>query len=387
MNKNIKILLLLFAFLLGTFSFSFTYGQSFNDINATISIEGLPFSESGWYPGAETEKANFTIENNEDFDLQFFFGARLDSEDPKLAEVLILSVAEKEVKLIDLFDGPVDLGSVSDSASFDLSIHLSDEADHYYQDKSIEFTFLFGVEDGDESRDTQTGSTRSLVSISLAGDFEEIDYEEIYFEHFFSPEEEPEECPTFLNEFIRFGDDNNPQEVRKLQSFLNVVMDADLPVDGIYDLQTMEAVNAFQVRYKEEILRPWVEEGIHDDEEMPTGYVFLTTRRWINMMMCPEDYLAMPNLSIYAQETLQEVVDEIEFDIGEIEWEVERVEEPEEIEDVEAPEDDQVELTDPDPFQQLAAAVGGIEIEERAFLLLALIIISLIAIIFYLKRN
>ncbi len=109
-----------------------------------------------------------------------------------------------------------------------------------------------------------------------------------------------EECGIYLNEFIRFGADNNPEEVRKLQIFLNIYMGEDLEVSGIYDTETMEAVNGFQLLHKDEILQPWVDEGLHDDINEPTGYVFETTRRKINMIMCEELGLPIPDLSGYA---------------------------------------------------------------------------------------
>lgn len=37
--------------------------------------------------------------------------------------------------------------------------------------------------------------------------------------------------------------------------------------------------------------------GLHDNENVPTGYVYKTTLRWINMIMCPELNLRMPDLN------------------------------------------------------------------------------------------
>ena len=112
--------------------------------------------------------------------------------------------------------------------------------------------------------------------------------------------EEVEECGIYLYEYIQYGADNNPYEVRKLQAFLNLHMGSSLPITGIYDLATMDVLSQFQVRYKDEVLRPWVEDaGTHCDENEPTGYVYKTTKRWINLIMCPTLDIPMPDLSDY----------------------------------------------------------------------------------------
>ena len=106
-----------------------------------------------------------------------------------------------------------------------------------------------------------------------------------------------EDCGLYLYEYIKYGASNNPVEVRKLQTFLNLYMGENLEVTGFYGLNSLEAVNRFQLVYKEQILRPWVEEGLHDDENVPTGYVYKTTKRWINLMVCPSLALLMPDFS------------------------------------------------------------------------------------------
>ena len=73
-------------------------------------------------------------------------------------------------------------------------------------------------------------------------------------------------------------------------------MGANLTVNGIYDEATLNAVNQFQLAYKEQVLRPWVEVGLHNDENVPTGYVYKTTKRWINLLKCPSLNIPMPDL-------------------------------------------------------------------------------------------
>ncbi len=173
--------------------------------------------------------------------------------------------------------------------------------------------------------------------------------------------EEPSEkvCGIYLNDFLRYGDENNPEEVKKLQIFLNEHMGEDLWVDGYFGIETFEAVERFQLEYKEEILSPWVEAGIHSSEDIPTGYVFETTRRWINMIMCPELGLKMPDLSTYYSEP--EIRDEEDI----IDWSDFFVDPDDSDEaDKDSAEDDPVgedekEDEDTDPLASLPATVDG----------------------------
>lgn len=109
--------------------------------------------------------------------------------------------------------------------------------------------------------------------------------------------EEP--CGIYLYEHIKYGANNNPAEVIKLQNFLNDYLGLNLALTGVYDLATMNAVNEFQVQCKEEVLKPWVDAGVHCDVNEPTGYVYKTTKRWINLIMCPTLNIPMPDLSGY----------------------------------------------------------------------------------------
>lgn len=87
-------------------------------------------------------------------------------------------------------------------------------------------------------------------------------------------------CKPYLLEFIKFGANNNPYEVRKLQAFLIVFEKENrLKVTGYYDQTTYEAVERFQKKYSRDVLGPW---GIDDS----TGYVFITTKLAINNVYC-----------------------------------------------------------------------------------------------------
>jgi peptidoglycan hydrolase-like protein with peptidoglycan-binding domain len=85
-------------------------------------------------------------------------------------------------------------------------------------------------------------------------------------------------CKRYMREYILPGANNNPEEVKKLQTFLNEYGES-LPVDGTYDLQDIEAVKRFQTKYKNQILSPW---GL----DSATGRVYRTTTAKINLMMC-----------------------------------------------------------------------------------------------------
>jgi hypothetical protein len=104
-----------------------------------------------------------------------------------------------------------------------------------------------------------------------------------------------ESCGLYMDRFIRSGSRyNNAEQVEKLQRFLNKWMDTSLQINGIYDSSTLAALQAFQTKYASEILTPWGLSG-------PTGIVYLTTLRWINMLECPDLALALPSLISWSQ--------------------------------------------------------------------------------------
>ncbi len=90
----------------------------------------------------------------------------------------------------------------------------------------------------------------------------------------------PTACTPYLKEYLRFGWTNNDRlEVIKLQAFLQIVEKLEVPINGVFDETTYEAVKIFQKRYAKDILTPW---GISE----PTGFVFITTRMAINNIYC-----------------------------------------------------------------------------------------------------
>jgi hypothetical protein len=58
---------------------------------------------------------------------------------------------------------------------------------------------------------------------------------------------------------------------------------------------TFEAVKKFQLDNWAEILAPWVPHGLASDKTA-TGYVYKTTQRMINKIMCASTEVPMPVL-------------------------------------------------------------------------------------------
>lgn len=92
-------------------------------------------------------------------------------------------------------------------------------------------------------------------------------------------EENQQTCEDIIISAIWLGWKNNPEEVKKLETFLNTVQWWSLEINGIYEQADFEAVKDFQLQYKEEILDPW-------NIETPTGYVYRTTIQKINEIHC-----------------------------------------------------------------------------------------------------
>jgi hypothetical protein len=103
----------------------------------------------------------------------------------------------------------------------------------------------------------------------------------------------PTGCTPTLGTFMRRSNiQNSSDDVKKLQEFLNSKENANLSLSGEFDAATDAAVRAFQASHAEQILKPW---GLSE----PTGFVYLTTQRWINLMSCSTLDLPMPRLVPY----------------------------------------------------------------------------------------
>ncbi len=86
-------------------------------------------------------------------------------------------------------------------------------------------------------------------------------------------------CERYLRSYIMKGTNNNIEEVKKLQKFLNIFEKENLVVDGVYNSNDIEAVKRFQIKYADQILAPW-------GHSTPTGNVYRTTAAKINIMLC-----------------------------------------------------------------------------------------------------
>jgi hypothetical protein len=86
-------------------------------------------------------------------------------------------------------------------------------------------------------------------------------------------------CTPLLTSYIRPGASNDPEQVRRLQTFLNQHQNESLIVDGVYKQADLEAVKRFQKKYGYEILTIW-------NLSEPTGHVYLTTVAKINSLNC-----------------------------------------------------------------------------------------------------
>jgi uncharacterized repeat protein (TIGR01451 family) len=108
-------------------------------------------------------------------------------------------------------------------------------------------------------------------------------------------------CGIYLNDYIRLGWNNNPSEVKKLQTFLNGNLGTNLPITGVYGQQDFNVVQQFQTKYHSQVLAPWVPLGLLNDMT-PTGFVYQTTKWWINSLYCQALNLPMPSLQVYQGE-------------------------------------------------------------------------------------
>ncbi len=86
-------------------------------------------------------------------------------------------------------------------------------------------------------------------------------------------------CKPYLTANIRPGRNNDKEQVKKLEKFLNEYEGEKLVVGGIYDAADVAAVKRFQEKYADEILKPF---GLNS----PTGLVLSSTRKKINDLYC-----------------------------------------------------------------------------------------------------
>jgi hypothetical protein len=98
-------------------------------------------------------------------------------------------------------------------------------------------------------------------------------------------------CGIYAKDFLRKGGNNDIESVKKLQQFLNDHQNAGLIVNGIFDIATENALKAFQTAHAAEILKPW-------QINKATGIFYLTTRVYVNNLMCPALKLPTPTILV-----------------------------------------------------------------------------------------
>ncbi len=106
-------------------------------------------------------------------------------------------------------------------------------------------------------------------------------------------------CKPYLNSYIFSGRENDKAEVTKLQKFL---LEAGYTVDvtGVYDSKTISAVEAFQLKNSDDVLRKsW-------GASIPSGDVYITTQLKINDIVCNKksDFAALSYLGKQYNENL-----------------------------------------------------------------------------------
>jgi len=89
----------------------------------------------------------------------------------------------------------------------------------------------------------------------------------------------PAACDMYLTAFIKFGAQNDTEQVKRLQHVLKTFEGAAVEENGVYDKATLDAVHAFQSKYWEMVLLPW-------NIKQSTGFVYLTTRKKVNEIYC-----------------------------------------------------------------------------------------------------
>ncbi|MEI7480361.1 MAG: hypothetical protein WCJ59_01920, partial [bacterium] len=90
---------------------------------------------------------------------------------------------------------------------------------------------------------------------------------------------QPVVCTPYLTGYIKQGSKNNLEDVKKLQIFLNTYEGTSLVVDGVYKTVDMNAVKAFQIKNRKDVLDFW-------NMKNPSGYVYISTQKAINRVYC-----------------------------------------------------------------------------------------------------
>ncbi len=94
-------------------------------------------------------------------------------------------------------------------------------------------------------------------------------------------------CPL-LRDYLRYGANNDPTEVVKLQAFLQRTEGYDVDITGTFDQKTLAGVHAFQTKYLTQVMGPW-------GATRSSGYVYITTKKKINEIACATAFIISPS--------------------------------------------------------------------------------------------
>lgn len=100
-------------------------------------------------------------------------------------------------------------------------------------------------------------------------------------------------CGKYLNNELHPLQDNDKEDIIKLQALLKETIDPTLPMTGEFGPRTLGALKEFQIKYRKTIIDPWIQKGFITNGQA-TGVVGLTTLWTINNMVCPNLQLPPP---------------------------------------------------------------------------------------------
>lgn len=115
-----------------------------------VDFNGLPFNLNNFAPGMSDVKS-IIIKNNENFDINVYFGAKKTSGDDvlaNLADVLTITIGDKSNHLSDLFNNNIALTPINSgkSQNYNIALSFDEDAGNEYQGKTINFDFIITAE-------------------------------------------------------------------------------------------------------------------------------------------------------------------------------------------------------------------------------------------------
>lgn len=140
---------------------------------------------------------------------------------------------------------------------------------------------IFGspVSSNEESSSSSSGGTRFGCKDTNASNYEYFSRHKQELCRYDSVPVTASVCSPHIKTYIRYGAENDVEDVRKLETFLNEKQGESLIVDGVYGIEDVAAVKRFQQKFASEVLGVW---GLNE----PTGHVYRTTLMKINSFYC-----------------------------------------------------------------------------------------------------